>query len=331
MDAMSNNDPAKKWIVSAATAALFGVLCACGGSASSRGSFERVITVDGPAELSFSNSNGHAIIHPGPDGQVKVHADFEVRGWTPEDARRHADEFTANPPIEQQGNLVRVGDKSPREYHFSVQYTIEVPAETEVHATTGSGGVDVNGIGGPITLVAGSGEVRIAGVQHDVRATAGAGNISIAGVEGDVDASTGSGKIEIAGVKGEVRAHAHSGEIDIAGPGGPVTVSGSSGNVELSGVAQDTRVETSSGTITVNGNPTGHSYWELHSSSGAVTLNVPADASFHFLAHSGSGTISSDIPMMAEESSSKHDLRAHLGSGDARVEIRTSSGNIRLQ
>lgn len=328
---MPNCGNAKKWLATALAAGLAGVLCACGGSASSPGTFDRVVSVNGPADLNLSNSNGHAAIRPGASGQVKIHADFIVHGWTSEDARRHAAEFAASAPIKQENNLVRVGGNALGEYNVSVQYTIEVPVQTEVHATTGSGGIDVTGIVGPVTLIAGSGNVRISGVQYDVKATVGNGDISVAGVAGDVDATAGSGKISLAGVQGRVSVHAGTGEIDIAGPGGPVTITAAGGNVQLSGVTQDARVRTTSGTITVAGNPTDHSYWELQSGSGRVALDVPADAAFHFLAHSDSGKISTDIPMITEESSSKRDLRAHLGEGDARVEVRTISGDIRLR
>jgi len=328
---MRNTGIARRWLVSGLAMGLLGTLCACGGSVSSQGSFGRVLNVSGPAELNLSNSNGRAIIRLGDSGQVRIHATFLAYGWTPEDARRHTDELAANPPIEQQGNMIRVGDKARRDYKTSVQYDIEVPKETEIRGSTGSGEIQITGIQGPVTLEAGSGDIKISSVEQDIKVTAGSGDIVIAGVIGDVDATADSGEITIGATHGEVRAHSGSGKINIAEPGGSVAVSTSSGGVHLGAVKQDARVQSSSGDIIVGGNPSGHSYWELQSLSGEVTLNVPADASFHFLAHSSSGKISSDIPMIAEESSSKRDLRAHLGNGDARIEVRTNSGNIHLQ
>jgi DUF4097 and DUF4098 domain-containing protein YvlB len=61
-----------------------------------------------------------------------------------------------------------------------------------------------------------------------------------------------------------------------------------------------------------------------------VTLNVPSDASFRLYAHTTSGDIDAAIPIVMEGTAGKHELRARIGDGKARVEIQTSSGGISL-
>ena len=63
--------------------------------------------------------------------------------------------------------------------------------------------------------------------------------------------------------------------------------------------------------------------------SGAVQLAVPASSNFDLSADAVSGEIRADVPITIEEQS-KHSLRARVGNGGGRVEVRTVSGEIRL-
>jgi DUF4097 and DUF4098 domain-containing protein YvlB len=79
----------------------------------------------------------------------------------------------------------------------------------------------------------------------------------------------------------------------------------------------------------VQGDPGTNSYWNLNTVSGAVQLSVPQDANFHLSAEAVSGEIRADIPIVIEEQG-KHSLRARMGDGGGRVEVRTVSGEIHL-
>jgi len=62
-----------------------------------------------------------------------------------------------------------------------------------------------------------------------------------------------------------------------------------------------------------------------------VTLGVSSSASLRLYARSSSGDIESSLPISMEGTTDKHELRAKLGDGKARVEVETSSGNITLK
>jgi len=87
----------------------------------------------------------------------------------------------------------------------------------------------------------------------------------------------------------------------------------------------------SSGNVVVDGNPGTSNYWDFHTGSGNVTLHVPSASSFRFYAHTGSGSINAEIPIVMEGTAGKHELRARIGDGKARVEVETSSGNIAIR
>jgi hypothetical protein len=121
-----------------------------------------------------------------------------------------------------------------------------------------------------------------------------------------------------------IRAQTGSGEIKITKPADSVEVNAGSGSVSLSGITADLRVHTSSGEVTVEGNPQANTYWEIHTSSGTVTLRVPPNANLRLYARTSSGDIDTQIPITMEGTTGKHELRARIGDGKARVEIETS-------
>lgn len=311
-------------------AALAMGVAGCHTLATESGSFDRNLTVNGPVRLEVTNGSGNTRVSPGASGEVRIHAEFQVKVWPWDNAERRVAEISQHPPVEQQGNLVRIGGDLLRRSNVTVNYTIIVPAETEVRGITGSGDLEVRGIHGPANLIAGSGNISADGINEDTQVVTGSGGISLAAIHGDVQATAGSGDIQLAAIQGEIRAHTGSGDISIAQPGAAVTAGAGSGDVSIAGASGDLRARTGSGDVSVAGNPAAKSYWEIHTSSGDVALNVPPDASFRLYARSSSGGIETAIPMIVEEKTSKHELRARIGDGRARVDVETSSGGIGL-
>ncbi|HKV04503.1 MAG TPA: DUF4097 family beta strand repeat-containing protein [Candidatus Acidoferrales bacterium] len=314
-----------------ATTLLACCLAGCGPASSAYGVADRTFTVTGPVRLELTNGSGNAHIAAGPVGEVRVHAEFHVHAWPWENAQRKLEEVESDPPISQKNGLVRVGGPGWRWNDMvSADYAITVPQDTDMRAVCGSGSVDVNGIHGPANFTIGSGSISATGIADDTRAMVGSGDVRLIDIGGQIDASAGSGNIEIEGAKGEVRAHAGSGNVRIERPSDNVVANTGSGNLEVRDATAELRLRTGSGNITIDGNPKSAEYWDLRSGSGDVTLHVPSGSSFRFYARSGSGEINLGIPAITEGSSSKHDLSARIGSGDARVEVQTSSGTISL-
>jgi DUF4097 and DUF4098 domain-containing protein YvlB len=313
----------------AALAALSAAGCSTGFS-SATSTFDRDFTVSGPLTLELSNGSGDARITRGGPGQVHIHGEVRVRPFLGESIQSRLAEIAHNPPVRQDGNLIRVGDEARQLRNVQINYTIVVPPETELRGRTGSGSIEVRDIRGPVDMAAGSGDLSAEGIESEVKATAGSGGIRIEGIHGDAQATAGSGDINLLSVQGEVRAQTGSGDIRIERPGGQVTAGAGSGDISVIGALADLQLRTGSGDLQVEGNPALKSYWELHTGSGGVGLRVPPGASFRLVARSSSGRIETSIPVVIEEKTSKHELRARVGDGGARVEVETSSGEITL-
>jgi len=313
----------------AVLAALF--LAACGPEAGPSGSVDRSFTVSGPVHLELANGSGNSRVSVGSPGVVTVHATFHVRAWPWDDPDRTLKDLLANPPISQEGDLIRIGATGWGRTEFEADYTLTVPANTQMRGVSGSGNLEVDGIAGPANFTVGSGNVRASGIQNDVHVIVGSGNVTFADTKGRVDATAGSGEVVVRGAQGDVRARTGSGEIHIERPAGNVEASAGSGNIEVRDVSADLRLHTGSGEIDIDGSPGAANFWDIRASSGDVRLHAPANASFRFYGHTSSGDISVSGPSVSETSSSnRHDYQARIGDGKARVEIETSSGNISL-
>lgn len=317
------------WLLAAVLgAALAG---GCRARSAANGSFDRTLTVSGPVRLEMTNGSGAGRVTAGPVGQVQIHGDIHVKAWSTESSRRRAREIDENPPISQEGNLIRVGGLGKRGGNVSIDYAIVLPADAEIRGITGSGDIEVNGIRGPASFVAGSGNISASSIAADVQAIAGSGALQFSNVQGRVQATAGSGNITLESIHGESRLQTGSGDLKINQPGDAVVANTGSGRINVTGASADLRLRGASGDITVDGNPGVSNYWDFRTSSGQVTLHVSPAASFRFYARSSSGSIDTQIPIVMEGTAGKHELRARIGNGKARVEVETSSGNIAIR
>ncbi len=306
-----------------------GTLAGCASHSGVEGSFDRQFMVNGPVSLELTTGRGDAHITAGPSGEVRIHGDIHVNSWSSEGAQRRLEQLESSPPVWQDGNLIRIGG-SGKHGGGEVDYTIVVPQDAQLRSLSGSGDVEVSGIQGPANFTSGSGDVTAEEIKGDVQIISGSGDVQLSKIKGRGQITTGSGDITLDAIGGETRLHTGSGAIDVSNPGIALEASSGSGDVSIKGASADIRVRTSSGDIDVEGNPGPSSYWDFQTNSAEVVLHVPPTASFRLYAHSRSGDIDAAIPIVMEGTAGKHELRARIGDGKARVEIQTSSGDISL-
>jgi hypothetical protein len=312
---------------------LFAVLpnagCAMGPSAN--GSFDRTLSVSGPIRLELHNTSGDVSISGSGDGKVHVHGDAHASGFGFESPDKRMSELLANPPVEQRGNTIRIGEEMHRLRNVNVSYMIEVPRDTEISSSVLSGAQTIQDVRGPVKAEAASGSIRVSHIARQTQLSTLSGSIRADNIGEDIRANSASGTVTVSNIKGDVRISALSGSTQIVKPGGRVEASTASGSVDVEGATSDVKANAASGRVNVQGNPGASSYWDLKTASGTVQLAVPANASFHLAAEAISGEIKTDIPVVVEEKG-KHSLRARVGSGNGgRIEVHTVSGEIRLR
>lgn len=261
------------------------------------GTFDKTLQVNGNANLKVNTGSGYIHITPGPDGSVHVigHVHSNALGWlgggsgSPEDRVRH---ITDNPPIEQEGNTIAIGQHT-RFQNVSIDYVITAPRGTAIDADTGSGDMNISNLGGPLQADTGSGTIEANDLAGDVELHSGSGDIR-AGMNGVhyVKAETGSGNIHLQGVTGGLYAHTGSGDVEVGGQPG--------------------------------------SEWKLSTGSGNVTLNTGSSARFSLDASTGSGDVHSDPPLTTHGSTDRHHITGDINGGGPTVRVETGSGDVRI-
>jgi DUF4097 and DUF4098 domain-containing protein YvlB len=308
--------------------------CACQAAfATAEGDFQRTLNVSGAVNLEVSTGSGSVRVRSGSAGRVEVHGHVKAGDWFGgTSAEERVKRIVANPPIQQDGDVIRVGhiEDSDLRQKISISYDIVVPAETQLHSSSGSGSQTVEGIKGPAEIMTGSGSEKISDLGDRLRAETGSGGIEIDHVKGDVWARAGSGSIRATDVAGAFEGNTGSGHISLEQTApGAVRADTGSGGVELRGVHGSLDARAGSGTIQAEGDPSGP--WSLRTGSGGVRLHLPSDAAFDLDAHTSSGSISVDHPVTVQGTVGRRELRGKVRGGGTPVIVETGSGDIQIQ
>jgi Toastrack DUF4097 len=299
------------------------------------GSFERSLKVTGPVQLDVGTGSGYISVRPGSSSSVEVHGIIKAHnswGFDSASAEEKVRRLESNPPVQQDGNYIRIGHIEDPELrrNVSISYELTVPPQTEIKCGTGSGNIDVQGVQGPAHTSTGSGNITDSNIGNEVDASTGSGRIQLDGVKGSVHASTGSGTIQASSIAGGFHLSTGSGDIRLSEvASGDGRISTGSGNVEVTGVHGALRVGAGSGAITAQGDPTGD--WYLHTGSGSLSVQTTPGASFNLDAHTDSGQIVTRRSVTVQGTLGRGTLRGKVGSGGPIVNLRTGSGSIRIE
>jgi hypothetical protein len=300
--------------------------------ASAEGSFQRTLTVTGPANIDLSTGSGSVHVSTGGSGQVEIKARIKVTNWFGGNGEQKVQEIEKNPPIQQSGNDIRIGhsDDSELFHNVSISYELVVPAETQLRSHTGSGNQTIDGLRREIEIQSGSGGLKISDIGNTVRAETGSGDVEIDRVKGNVHTKTGSGTIHATDISGGFEGNTGSGHITLGQTApGAVRAETGSGGMELRGVKGSLEATAGSGTITAEGEPTGS--WTVHSGSGTIHLKLASTAAFDLDARTSSGSISVSQPVTVQGAMGKRELHGKVNGGGVPVEVETGSGNIDIQ
>jgi DUF4097 and DUF4098 domain-containing protein YvlB len=305
-------------------------IAGCGTGVASNGSFDRTYAVTGPIHLDLSNASGGIHITGTSDNTVHIHGEIHARGFLFNNPERQARELSANPPIEQKPDIIRVGKNLTELNGVTIDYTIALPHNAEVSTKVASGEQTISNVQGPVKIDSASGAIEVSKIDRAVQVNSASGSIRAQDLGDDFHATSASGNITVTNVKGDVRIHGISSSMNIRGPGARVEAATTSGSVEIFGAGNDVTASSVAGRVSVRGNPSGNSYWNLKTTSGTVEVGVPTSANFHLSAQAVSGDINTGIPIVIEDQD-KHSLRARVGNAGGRVEIHTVSGGIRVE
>lgn len=258
-------------------------------------SFDRTLSASAAVQLAVSTGSGNIHLTRGTGNEVHIHGRIHV---SHEGSEERARQIAANPPIEQSGDVIRVGQhhdehQDREQWHgISIDYEIEAPAGTLLNAISGSGDIVDEGVGQDAKLQTGSGDIKATGLEGPFTVRTGSGNIvAEQSGQGDVIAETGSGDIELKDIHGGF--HGQTGSGDIKASGTP---------------SASWTLQTGSGTI------------ELWTGNAPLTLD----------ASTGSGEVTTEHEMMVQGSQDHKHMRGTLNGGGPTIRAQTGSGEIHI-
>src|SRR5262249_18930070 len=312
------------------------ILTTCSWANTVEGSFGPTLNVSsGNVEWDVRTGAGSITVRSGSGNTVSIHAKIQARDnwlWNSGlSAEEKVKKLQANPPIEQNGNTIRIGhisDASLRN-NVAISYEIVTPRDTRLHSNTGSGGQQISDISGSVRIGTGSGNLRIENIGGEVRANSGSGGIEVRNVKAYTYAETGSGSIIATGIAGGFFGRTGSGEIrfEQTAPGS-VQAQAGSGSIHLKNVNGTLEAGTGSGDLEVQGEIAGD--WRLHTGSGSVRVELPRSAKFDVNADSGSGSVTIDHPVTVQGTMKRNHIEGAVNGGGVQLRINTGSGSIHV-
>ena len=234
-----------------------------------------------------------------------------VRSWERNEVlveieRRAPDESAAEALVvneSQEGNRITLEAPSPRGGRVvsfglsrSVNFSVTLPRQVLLEASTGDGLIDVADLQGTIDVNSGDGRIVASHLEGNVKMHTGDGPIRIDRVAGQVDADSGDGSVEIAGRLDELTVRTGDGSV---------------------------RVEVSDGSTMKND-------WRITTGDGRISLRLPSDFNASVDASTGDGTVrvdGIDQPRGADRSERRR-LVGQLGSGGPTLRLRSGDGSI---
>jgi hypothetical protein len=258
------------------------------------GRFERSLEVTGPVSLDLITDSGGISVKPGTAGAVRVRGILRgSRRWDRNDVERRIRALEQNPPIEQTGNTIRVGHLTGTALRgISMRLEILAPPDSRLLARADSGGIQAEGIQGPVDIKTDSGGIGASGIGSEVRAVADSGGIHIRDVRGPVFARADSGGIEA---------------LDVAGP---IDVGTDSGGIRVS--------QTTPAPV------------HARADSGGASVKLAPGGGYDISVSSDSGRIT--LPEMSVRGTiSNHRAEGKVRGGGPLVDVRVDSGHIQIE
>lgn len=220
---------------------------------------------DGPTKLVVDSSSGNIDIVAGEGNEIKVTAHITTWGYT----SKLAENALVNIIIEvkQEGNQVILRYKSPEgilrigsTQFDAVDFTVSVPEECSVNASTNIGKITMVGTVGDADLHSDFGNLSVSDMEGNLSADTNSGDIYTQRIEArqkTISLETEFGVIELEQVRAHsIEARTNNGKVDIEdiGATGEVTLHSSFGDIQImDSSCISLTIDTSSGKISING------------------------------------------------------------------------------
>ena len=281
---------------------------------------EKLLTVNGPVDLSVQNDMGNISVQAGVDGQVHVTSEKIAWGIGTADAQAALKDIKVI--IVQKGNQISISVQQPTEVDMlhvgpgagSVKFTITVPKETAATLHSSNGDVSLDGTTGPADLRSDFGTITATGVTGTLLAKSTNGDVTARSITstGPITLSSDFGSVKLDTARGsDVTVSSNNGKIVLTqvAAGGILTVEDQFGDIDISSSqAAAAKAKSNNGTLQLD---------KL-----AISGNVNAQSDFGTLILTGVDAGSYDLTTRNGKISldgARGAIKAHSDMGDVSV------------
>jgi DUF4097 and DUF4098 domain-containing protein YvlB len=194
---------------------------------------------------------------------------------------------------------------------------VRVPTKARVWAKSGSADIDVSGVTGGLDLNIVGGSVTVQGTPRE---------LNVESMDGDVRVQAGASWL---------RVKTATGNVDVRGGSEDAGVSTVSGTVRVSdGRYERGKLETVTGEVIYDGEVGNKGSVDITTHSGTIELRLPSRPNLELDAVTVTGTIENGVtssrPIPGREGRGM-ELGFSSGNGDTRIVIRSFKGNVALK
>ncbi len=263
---------------------------------------DTTVPVDPRGRLRMEGVHGDVVIHTWDRSEMKVHvsdadgARLRVSTGGP----------TVNVALEPASGFWR-GRSETGDFELTIPATMSI------------------GVSGP------NGDVRIDGTQGEVNVETASGDVELRGGAGIVTIRSVSGDVTIEQARARTEVHATSGDVHLTGITGDVVAETVNGDLTLRQIdALSVQASSISGDVQYEGSVKDGGRYALSSHNGDITFTMPPGAGAVIGVNTFSGDFNTDIPVQLTEQRQGRRFSFTLGSGGARIELESFSGDIHL-
>lgn len=238
---------------------------------------------------------------------------ISVRAWDRQAVEARVDGGRASGlDIRRDGSTLRI--QLPHSHRDgSAALHLRVPPAADLELRGPYADIDVRGTRGSVVAETVEGRIRVEG---------GSGRLTLHTTEGDV---------EVRDTRGQVEAHSVDGDVRLEDIVGPILVEGIDGDIRLVRIdAEDVRVSTVDGDIVFDGRIHDTGRYRLTTHDGDVTARIPEGTNASVSVSTFDGDFIPDFPIRWRGTREGRRMEFTLGTGDARMELQSFDGEIRL-
>jgi DUF4097 and DUF4098 domain-containing protein YvlB len=287
--------------------------------------YQRVVPTGDRTNFRLTLVNGDVTVTGSDDNRLIIEAVKKVHAVSMDEAAMVADHIEIR--VEQSGdrvdvatNYLRIINRSPSfwekvlgiggsDSYGEVNYTIQVPAGTNIEIVNTSGDYTVRNVSGNVSLQSSASNIDLNAVEGAIAIDNASGETRGELLFGSVMIRQPMGKIRLQWIEGDVRIRAKTADIFIQQERGSLDVSNAAGPIKIK-----TNLDS------------GRDYF-VETVSGNIEFLVPETSSGKLEITSDMGDIKTDIPV-AIESYSRQGLIGKFGLGGVKISLQSGSGNV---